>query len=62
MLGTAFKVTGAKGLSRTPLKKDYSLLDWQRIARLRWVPFKPAAASPADRPRRDPGLLRRRAR
>ena len=39
MLGTAFKLTGARGLSSTPLKKDYALLDWQRIARLRWVPF-----------------------
>ena len=35
MLGTAFKLTGAKGLSSTPLKKDYSRLDWERIARLR---------------------------
>ncbi|HTF32488.1 MAG TPA: 2-hydroxychromene-2-carboxylate isomerase [Myxococcota bacterium] len=39
MLGTAFKVTGATGLSRTPLKKDYALRDWQRIARLRGAPF-----------------------
>src|SRR5258705_11701160 len=39
MLGTAFKLTGAKGLSSTPLKKDYSRLDWERIARLRRVPF-----------------------
>jgi hypothetical protein len=39
MLGTAFKLTGAKGLSSTPLKKDYSVLDWERIARLRRAPF-----------------------
>jgi 2-hydroxychromene-2-carboxylate isomerase len=39
MLGTAFKKTGARGLSSTPLKKDYALLDWERIARLRGVPF-----------------------
>jgi 2-hydroxychromene-2-carboxylate isomerase len=39
MLGTAFKLTGARGLSSTPLKKDYALLDWGRIARLRSVPF-----------------------
>src|SRR5258705_2436246 len=39
MLGTAFKLTGARGLSSTPLKKDYSRLDWERIARLRRVPF-----------------------
>jgi 2-hydroxychromene-2-carboxylate isomerase len=39
MLGTAFKQTGARGLSSTPLKKDYAQLDWARIARLRRVPF-----------------------
>ncbi|MDD3446301.1 MAG: DsbA family protein, partial [Zavarzinia sp.] len=32
MLGTAFKVTGARGLSSTPLKKDYARLDWARLA------------------------------
>lgn len=40
MLGTAFNVTGAQGLSRTPLKREYALRDWARIARLRKVPFK----------------------
>src|SRR5438094_371288 len=38
-LGAAFKVTGAQGLSRTPLKRDYARRDWQRLARLRGVPF-----------------------
>mgnify|MGYP003679426594 FL=1 len=35
MLGTAFKVTGSRGLSATPLKRDYAERDWKRIARLR---------------------------
>jgi 2-hydroxychromene-2-carboxylate isomerase len=38
-LGAAFKVTGAQGLSRTPLKKEYALRDWQRLARLKGVIF-----------------------
>ena len=41
MLGAAFKVTGASGLSRTPMKGDYARRDWQRIARYRDVPFRP---------------------
>jgi 2-hydroxychromene-2-carboxylate isomerase len=41
MLGAAFKVTGAVGLSRTPMKGDYARHDWQRIARYRNVPFQP---------------------
>jgi 2-hydroxychromene-2-carboxylate isomerase len=54
MLGTAFELTGAKGLSRTPLKKDYANHDWRRIARLRGVtfappPFHPTIALPATR-------------
>jgi len=40
MLGTAFKLTGAQGLSSTPLKKDYAARDWARIARLKGVPFR----------------------
>ncbi|MEW5420670.1 2-hydroxychromene-2-carboxylate isomerase [Amorphus sp. 3PC139-8] len=40
MLGTAFKATGSRGLSSTPLKRDYAWRDWQRIARLRGVPFR----------------------
>ncbi len=38
-LGAAFKVTGAQGLSRTPVKREYALRDWQRLARLNGVPF-----------------------
>ena len=38
-LGAAFKVTGAQGLSRTPLKRDYARRDWQRLAKLKGVPF-----------------------
>ena len=54
MLGTAFEVTGARGLSRTPMKKDYALHDWERLARLRGVPFRlpphhPSGALPATR-------------
>src|SRR5262249_3422285 len=39
-LGAAFKVTGAQGLSRTPLKGEYAQRDWQRLARLKGVVFK----------------------
>ena len=46
MLGTAFEVTGARGLSRTPLKGDYARHDWRRIARLRGVPYHPAPTHP----------------
>src|SRR5437763_1344386 len=38
-LGAALKVMGAQGLSRTPLKRDYARRDWQRLARLKGVPF-----------------------
>jgi 2-hydroxychromene-2-carboxylate isomerase len=46
-LGAAFKVTGAQGLSRTPLKREYARHDWQRLARLKAVPFN----LPADHPK-----------
>ena len=46
MLGTAFEVTGARGLSRTPLKRDYAGHDWRRIARLRGVTYNPAPTHP----------------
>jgi len=46
-LGAAFKVTGAQGLSRTPLKREYALRDWQRISRLKGVPFN----LPVDHPK-----------
>ena len=39
-LGAAFKVTGAQGLSRTPLKGEYARRDWQNLARLKGVVFK----------------------
>ena len=39
MLGAAFKVTGATGLSRTPMKGDYARHDWARIARLKKLPL-----------------------
>jgi 2-hydroxychromene-2-carboxylate isomerase len=39
-LGAAFKVTGAQGLSRTPLKGEYARRDWQRLARLKGMMFK----------------------
>jgi 2-hydroxychromene-2-carboxylate isomerase len=40
MLGTAFKATGATGLSSTPLKRDYARHDWARLARLKGLPFR----------------------
>ena len=45
-LGAAFKVTGSQGLSRTPLKGDYARRDWQRLARLKGVPFNPPENHP----------------
>src|SRR5262245_26856638 len=45
-LGAAFKITGVQGLSRTPLKRDYACLDWQRLARLKGVPFSPPENHP----------------
>lgn len=47
MLGTAFKVTGMRGLSSTPVKGDYARHDWARAARKLGVPFAP----PADHPK-----------
>lgn len=47
MLGTAFKVTGMRGLSSTPVKGDYARHDWARAARRLGVPFAP----PADHPK-----------
>jgi len=46
MLGAAFEVTGARGLSATPLKGDYAVRDWRRIARRLSVPFEPPAGHP----------------
>jgi 2-hydroxychromene-2-carboxylate isomerase len=47
MLGTAFRVTGMRGLSATPVKGDYARHDWQRAARRLGIAFAP----PADHPR-----------
>jgi len=47
MLGTAFKVTGMRGLSSTPVKGDYARHDWARAARKMGVPFAP----PKDHPK-----------
>jgi len=38
-LGAAFKVMGAQGLSRRPLKREYARHDWERLARLKGVAF-----------------------
>jgi 2-hydroxychromene-2-carboxylate isomerase len=46
MLGTAFKATGARGLSSTPLKREYANRDWQRLARLKGLPFRLPAGHP----------------
>ena len=34
MLGVAFKATGGRGLSDTPMKGDYARRDWARLSRL----------------------------
>lgn len=47
MLGAAFKVTGARGLSSTPLKAEYALRDWNRIARSKRVDFALPPGHPA---------------
>ena len=54
MLGVAFKATGMRGLSSTPLRGDYARHDWARLARLMQVPFRlppyhPITALPATR-------------
>ena len=54
MLGTAYKITGMRGLSSTPMKSDYARRDWARIARAHKVDFKlpshhPSIALPATR-------------
>ena len=54
MLGVAFKATGARGLSSTPLKGDYARHDWARLSRATGLPFEipaqhPITALPASR-------------
>lgn len=46
LLGTAFKATGMRGLSSTPLRGDYARHDWARLARRAGVTFAPPAAHP----------------
>lgn len=46
MLGTAYKVTGAQGLSSTPMKGDYARRDWQRLAAMKGVRFAPPPNHP----------------
>lgn len=41
MLGVAFKHTGARGLSSTPMKGDYARRDWARLSRLTGLTFQP---------------------
>jgi len=47
MLGTAFKVTGMRGLSSTPVKGDYARHDWAPRRAKVGVPFAP----PKDHPK-----------
>ena len=54
MLGVAFKQTGARGLSRTPIKGDYARHDWARLSKITGLPFQlppnhPITALPASR-------------
>lgn len=54
MLGVAFKQTGARGLSSTPMKGDYARHDWARLSRNLGVSFSlpsghPITALPASR-------------
>ena len=46
MLGAAFKQTGARGLSSTPMKGDYARRDWARLSRKTGLVFAP----PKDHP------------
>ena len=46
MLGAAFKLTGARGLSGTPVKGDYARHDWARLSKLTGRPFRPPSNHP----------------
>jgi 2-hydroxychromene-2-carboxylate isomerase len=48
MLGAAFKETGARPLTHTPLKAPYLLHDVPRFARLLGVPFREPPVMPAN--------------
>ncbi len=46
MLGAAFKITGMRGLSSTPMKSDYARYDWERAARRLRIPLRLPEAHP----------------
>ncbi len=46
MLGVAFKHTGARGLSSTPMKGDYARRDWARLSRQTSLAFQPPQNHP----------------
>lgn len=46
MLGVAFKHTGARGLSSTPIKGDYARHDWARLSRRTSLAFRPPENHP----------------
>lgn len=46
MLGVAFKQTGARGLSSTPMKGDYARRDWARLSRKTGLRFSPPQNHP----------------
>jgi 2-hydroxychromene-2-carboxylate isomerase len=39
MLGAVFKTTGMRPFTDIPLRGDYSIRDWKRIARMKGIPF-----------------------
>jgi len=46
MLGVAFKHTGVRGLSSTPMKGDYARRDWARLSRQTGLAFQPPENHP----------------
>lgn len=46
MLGAAFKATGMRPLTLTPIRGDYARRDWARLARLMDLPFRLPARHP----------------
>ena len=46
MLGVAFKHTGVRGLSSTPMKGDYARHDWARLSRQTGLVFRPPENHP----------------
>lgn len=47
LLGAAFQATGMQSLSKTPIRGDYALLDWERMARRESIPFQLPETHPA---------------